>query len=344
MATHKIVIFNNYILKYNKEPILLVNESNKFRKFITQKSKKDVSEFVVNHIQTTYQKELETSPYAKFCKLDSEYPSYNESMDSIMRIYAIQTPIYRLMLELLESNTRRMILRTPQNEMVDITKQWQNDRIRILGEEIVKYSELLLMLSAMVNNSLKFNNDNPALALRVLGHEVMQLFYIDTKTIINPFKYMTFLSDTKLFSKAFNSEENTILQSFNDPCVFNSFTNKGSTRINIATRYDILQMCNIKHNFPFSQQEMIYLIGALALNILGATNENINLPTNGTVYISYTTDSMETLQIKQYARTREELLDADIINQFSLMHLFLLRTLGDEGLRYLTEFEEARLI
>lgn len=346
MATYKIVIFNNYILKYSEDPILFVGGIGKYRKFMTKNGKKNVSEFVLNHFQTIHKQEMETSPYAKFYKPERRDIDYDESIDQIMKIYAIKTPIYKLIIELLSSDAHRLVLRNPQNEMVDITRQWQTDRIRILGEEIVKYSELLLMLSAMVNNSLKFNNTNTALALRVSGHEVMQLFYIDTKTIINPFKYMTFLSGTKLFAHAFIAEEDKVLTFFDKPCVFNTVTNKGSTRINIATRYDILQMCNIKHNLKFSQQAMILLIGGLALNRLGATNENFNLPTDGTIYISYTTDATGALQANQYARTRKELANsgAEIINQFSLMHMFLLRTLGNEGVKYLTEFEEARFI
>lgn len=347
MATSLILLINNERVIVDNELVIYTGTSRSSAKLLTRKSKRDVTEEVMAHIEDLMEAEREDY-FHKFVIKDEPYfaPSNSE-----MRIKSVETPLYEIFCKLSESKQTALSLSDPVTGVPEnITARWNRRRIQFFLDEVVKYSDLIPMLERLVNPSIKYNKLNNGLVFKSGQNTMMHLVHIDVPGIRNPFTWFKEdLKKTKMFRMAFDENYERIVESFEDPQLFHAITNRETAVVNVATALDVLKLCNIDFDSPtvFNSTALVRLVGGLAANRYGASNENILIPTNGTIHVVFRENAEGFQELINYSKDRDSLDvgEGDTVAEWSLMYFFLRMILGtDDAARYLADFEGARLI
>lgn len=346
MASYRLLLVNNVAVQISGNYLYTSGSSASGIYVISKNKQEDKTEELQSIIEATLEYERGESLYKYVTQTQPI-----EQINSLLKIHAIYTPLYYLKKQLADSGDKKKIIRNSETMInEDITAEWNRSyKLQFIANEIVKYSNLVPIVSPMINSSLKYNTYNPALLLRYDNNKVLYLYYFDDSiAIINPFKWLPNIEDTKLFQLALNPESFVPLEGLDNPMVFKVPTHR-DTLINLmGTKYDILALCNINNNnIPFSEQNIIRLIGGLALTEIGGTNENINLPLKGPIYYVFGTDSDNNRVITNITLDKSsiELGYDDEVSERNLIQHFLLGIFGGEDMnKYVGLIEGGKLL
>ena len=324
MAANQILIVDNQGIVCSKissgaHKIRFGNPDSKFKRVVVtgpSHSRKLID--LVNKTDVTSEVMEFLNDYATFHLEDTLMDFVLEAPDFRPRpnggISSIETPLFHLKCgwteKINQEGVRGIQAPNRSGSLVDISNLWRIDGIKFFAEQVLNFARLMPTIESLIRKDLDYYRENRGLLVNKNNQRFMNIFYINISGIVNPFSWMArYIKDTKLFSPIFNMEERNTLIHFDDPQIFTMSTERTAISAGLGTSYDILRLCGVDcpHAIKFKSSHLVMLIGALIIDMLGASDLVDFLPTNGEEYIAYQIDSYGDIHFLRRASTREEL-------------------------------------